>query len=325
MIEQPSKKTMMLFSGSSNIDLSEEVAGNLGTNLIPIESKKFASGELYIRLNESARGGDCFVMQSHSGDLNSTIMEQILIIDALKRASAKRITAVLPFYPYSRQDKKALPREPISARVVGDMFVNAGADRLVSIDLHSQQIQGFIEKPFDHLTAMPLFAAHYKDKFQEPVTVVSPDAGGVKRATVLAKRLEAYVAFVHKKRDPKVHNEAEALTVIGEVEGRHAILIDDIIDTAGTISGASQVLKDRGALSVNVVATHGIFSGPSVDRLKGTPIEEILVTNTVAMNGNVEKIGKVKVVSVASIIGEALRSIFSDDSVSEIFMGENVL
>ena len=316
---------MMLFSGSSNIDLSQEVAEKLGTNLIPIESKKFASGELYIRLNESARGGDCFVMQSHSGDLNSTIMEQILIIDALKRASAKRITAVLPFYPYSRQDKKALPREPISARVVGDIFVNAGADRLVSIDLHSQQIQGFIEKPFDHLTAMPLFAAHYKDKFQDPVTVVSPDAGGVKRATVLAKRLEAYVAFVHKKRDPKVHNEAEALTVIGEVEGRHAILIDDIIDTAGTISGASQVLKDRGALSVNVVATHGIFSGPSVDRLKGTPIEEILVTNTVAMNGNVEKIGKIKVVSVASIIGEALRSIFSDDSVSEIFMGENVL
>ena len=325
MIEQPSKKTMMLFAGSSNIDLSEEVAKKLGTNLIPIESKKFASGELYVRLNESARGGDCFVMQSHSGDLNSTIMEQVLIIDALKRASAKRITAVLPFYPYSRQDKKALPREPISARVVGDIFVNAGADRLVSIDLHSQQIQGFIEKPFDHLTAMPLFASHYKDKFQEPVTVVSPDAGGVKRATVLAKRLEAYVAFVHKKRDPKVHNEAEALTVIGEVEGRHAILIDDIIDTAGTISGASQVLKDRGALSVNVVATHGIFSGPSVDRLKGTPIEEILVTNTVAMNGNVEKIGKVKVVSVASIIGEALRSIFSDDSVSEIFMGENVL
>ena len=325
MIEQPSKKTMMLFAGSSNIDLSEEVAEKLGTNLIPIESKKFASGELYVRLNESARGGDCFVMQSHSGDLNSTIMEQVLIIDALKRASAKRITAVLPFYPYSRQDKKALPREPISARVVGDMFVNAGADRLVSIDLHSQQIQGFIEKPFDHLTAMPLFAAHYKDKFQEPVTVVSPDAGGVKRATVLAKRLEAYVAFVHKKRDPKVHNEVEALTVIGEVEGRHSILIDDIIDTAGTISGASKVLKDRGALSVNVVATHGIFSGPSVDRLKETPIEEILVTNTVAMNGNVEKIGKIKVVSVASIIGEALRSIFSDDSVSEIFMGENVL
>ena len=325
MIEQPSKKTMMLFAGSSNIDLSEEVAEKLGTNLIPIESKKFASGELYVRLNESARGGDCFVMQSHSGDLNSTIMEQVLIIDALKRASAKRITAVLPFYPYSRQDKKALPREPISARVVGDMFVNAGADRLVSIDLHSQQIQGFIEKPFDHLTAMPLFAAHYKDKFQGPVTVVSPDAGGVKRATLLAKRLEAYVAFVHKKRDPKVHNEVEALTVIGEVEGRHTILIDDIIDTAGTISGASKVLKDRGALSVNVVATHGIFSGPSVDRLKETPIEEILVTNTVAMNGNVEKIGKIKVVSVASIIGEALRSIFSDDSVSEIFMGENVL
>ncbi len=325
MIEQPSSKTMMLFAGSSNRGLSEAVAKKLGTELLPIESKKFASGEIYIRLNESARGGDCFVLQSHSGDLNSTIMEQILIIDALKRASAKRITAVLPFYPYSRQDKKALPREPISARVVGDMFVNAGADRLVSIDLHTQQIQGFIEKPFDHLTAMPLFAEHYKDKFKEPVTVVSPDAGGVKRATVLAKRLEAYVAFIHKKRDPRIHNEAEALTVIGEVEGRHAVLIDDIIDTAGTIAGASHVLKDRGALSVSVVATHGIFSGPSVDRLKGTPIEEILVTDTVATNGNTEKIGNVKVVSVASIIGEALGSIFSDDSVSEIFMGENVV
>ena len=325
MIQQPSSKTMMLFAGSSNRDLSEAVAKKLGTELLPIESKKFASGEIYIRLNESARGGDCFVLQSHSGDLNSTIMEQILIIDALKRASAKRITAVLPFYPYSRQDKKALPREPISARVVGDMFVNAGADRLVSIDLHTQQIQGFIEKPFDHLTAMPLFAEHYKDKFKEPVTVVSPDAGGVKRATVLAKRLEAYVAFIHKKRDPRIHNEAEALTVIGEVEGRHAVLIDDIIDTAGTIAGASHVLKDRGALSVSVVATHGIFSGPSVDRLKGTPIEEILVTDTVAANGNTEKIGNVKVVSVASIIGEALGSIFSDDSVSEIFMGENVV
>jgi ribose-phosphate pyrophosphokinase len=325
MIEQPSSKTMMLFAGSSNRGLSEAVAKKLGTELLPIESKKFASGEIYIRLNESARGGDCFVLQSHSGDLNSTIMEQILIIDALKRASAKRITAVLPFYPYSRQDKKALPREPISARVVGDMFVNAGADRLVSIDLHTQQIQGFIEKPFDHLTAMPLFAEHYKDKFKEPVTVVSPDAGGVKRATVLAKRLEAYVAFIHKKRDPRIHNEAEALTVIGEVEGRHAVLIDDIIDTAGTIAGASHVLKDRGALSVSVVATHGIFSGPSVDRLKGTPIEEILVTDTVATNENTEKIGNVKVVSVASIIGEALGSIFSDDSVSEIFMGENVV
>lgn len=325
MINQPSSKTMMLFSGSSNINLAQDVAKKLDSKLIPIESKKFASGEIYIRLNDSARGGDCFVLQSHSGDLNSTIMEQILIIDALKRASAKRITAVLPFYPYSRQDKKALPREPISARVIGDMFVNAGADRLVSIDLHSQQIQGFIDQPFDHLTAMPLFSDHFQGKFKEPITVVSPDAGGVKRATVLAKRLDAYVAFVHKKRDPKIHNEAEALTVIGEVEGRHAILIDDIIDTAGTISGAARILKDKGAVSVNVVATHGIFSDPSVDRLKDAPIDELLVTDTVAMNGNSKKIDNLNVVSVSSIIGEALRSIFLDDSVSEIFMGENVL
>jgi len=325
MIQQPSNKTMMLFSGSSNTKLSNKVADHLKTQLIDLEVKTFASGELYIRLKESARGGDCFVMQSHSGDINSTIMEHVLIIDALKRASAKRITAVLPFYPYSRQDKKALPREPISARVIGDMFINAGADRLVSIDLHSQQIQGFIDQPFDHLTAMPLFDNHFQDKFKEPVTVVSPDAGGVKRATVLAKRLGAYVAFVHKKRDPKIHNVVEAHTVIGEVEGRHAILIDDIIDTGGTISAASHVLKERGALSVSVVATHGIFSEPSVERMMNAPIDEILVTDTVELNNNAVKIGKVEVVSVSSIIGEALSSIFSDDSVSEIFMGENVL
>ena len=325
MIQQPSSKTMMLFSGSSNSKLAKAVAKKLKTDLIPIETKKFASGEIYVRLNESARGGDCFVLQSHSGDLNSTIIEQVLIIDALKRASAKRITAVLPFYPYSRQDKKALPREPISARVMGDMFINAGADRLVSIDLHSQQIQGFIEKPFDHLTAMPLFANHFSNKFDGPLTVVSPDAGGVKRATVLAKRLEAYVAFVHKKRDPKVHNVVEALTVIGEVEGRHTILIDDIIDTAGTISGAAHVLKDRGALSVSVAVTHGIFSPSSINRLEEAPINEIVVTDTLELNENAKNINNIKVVSVSSIIGKALSSIFSDDSVSEIFMGENVL
>ena len=325
MIEQPGKKKMLLFSGSSNVDLANNVASHLGTSLSKIETKQFASGEIYVRLGESVRGGDCFVMQSHSGDLNKTIMEQLLIVDALKRASAKRITAVLPFYPYSRQDKKALPREPISARLIGDLFMAAGVDRLVSIDLHTQQIQGFIDKPFDHLTAMPLFVNYFKEKFHEPVSIISPDAGGVKRATTFAKHLEAYVGFVHKKRDPKLHNEVKSFTVIGEVEDRHAILIDDIIDTGGTIAAASRILKERGAKSVNVVSTHGVFSDGSVEKLKDAPIDKFVVTDTLQQNGNSEKLGNVEILSVAGIIANALTSIFTDDSVSALFMGENVL
>ena len=229
MIERAGKKKMLIFSGSSNPELADKVAKELGTELAEVDKTQFANGEIYIRLQESVRGADCFVMQSHSGQVNFTIMEQLLLVDALKRASAKRITAVLPFYPYSRQDKKALPREPISARLVADLFIAAGADRIVSIDLHTQQIQGFVDQPFDHLTAMPLFVNYFKEKFQEPITIISPDAGGVRRATTFAKNMEAYVGFVHKKRDPKIHNEVKAFTVIGEVEDRHAILFLSLI------------------------------------------------------------------------------------------------
>ena len=325
MIEQPGKKKMLIFSGSSNTELAQKVATNLGTELAEVERKSFASGEIYLRLADSVRGADCFVMQSHSGDINKTIMEQLLLVDALKRASAKRITAVLPFYPYSRQDKKALPREPISARLIGDMFVAAGVDRLVSIDLHTQQIQGFVDQPFDHLTAMPLFVDYFKEKFNEPISIISPDAGGVKRATTFAKHLQAYVGFVHKKRDPKIHNEVKSFTVIGEVEDRHAILLDDIIDTGGTIAAASRILKERGALSVNVAATHGIFSDGSVEILKDAPIDNIVVTDTLLQNGNSSQLVNVEVLSVSTIIANALTSIFTDDSVSALFMGENVL
>ena len=325
MIEQPGKKKMLIFSGSSNTDLAQKVATNLGTELAEVERKSFASGEIYLRLADSVRGADCFVMQSHSGDINKTIMEQLLLVDALKRASAKRITAVLPFYPYSRQDKKALPREPISARLIGDMFVAAGVDRLVSIDLHTQQIQGFVDQPFDHLTAMPLFVDYFKEKFKDPISIISPDAGGVKRATTFAKHLEAYVGFVHKKRDPKIHNEVKSFTVIGEVEDRHAILLDDIIDTGGTIAAASRILKERGAKSVNVAATHGIFSDGSVEKLQDAPIDKIIVTDTLLQNGNSSQLGNVEVLSVSTIIANALTSIFTDHSVSALFMGENVL
>ena len=325
MIEQPGKKKMLLFSGSSNIELAEKVSNHLGTEIAEVEAKEFASGELYIKIGESVRGADCFVMQSHSGDINKTIMEQLLLVDALKRASAKRITAVLPFYPYSRQDKKALPREPISARLIGDLFVASGVDRLVSIDLHTQQIQGFIDEPFDHLTAVPLFVDYFKHKLDGPISVISPDAGGVKRATTFAKHLEAYVGFVHKKRDPKIHNEVQSFTVIGEVEDRNIIIVDDIIDTGGTIAAASRIIEQKGVRSINVAATHGIFSDGSVEKLKDTPIDRIVTTDTLVQNGNAEAIGKVEVLSVSPIIANALTSIFTDDSVSALFMGENVL
>tara|TARA_Y100000590_G_scaffold21278_1_gene24694 strand:- start:222 stop:1199 length:978 start_codon:yes stop_codon:yes gene_type:complete len=325
MIEQSTKKRMLIYSGSSNTKLAEKVAKALGTEISEVEKEQFASGEIYVRLADSARGADCFVLQSHSGGINFTIMEQLLIVDALKRASAKRITAVLPFYPYSRQDKKALPREPISARLIGDLFIAAGANRLVSIDLHTQQIQGFIHAPFDHLTAMPLFVDYYKNKYKESVSVISPDAGGVKRATIFAKHLEAYVGFIHKKRDPSKHNEVKAFTVIGEVEDRHAILIDDIIDTGGTIAAASRILKERGARTVSVVATHGIFSDGSVETLKDAPIDEFVITDTLEQNGNSKQLKNITVLSVSEIIANALTSIFADDSVSALFMGENVL
>ena len=325
MIEQSTKKRMLIYSGSSNSELAKKVANELGTELAEVEKEQFASGEIYIRLADSARGADCFVLQSHSGGINFTIMEQLLIVDALKRASAKRITAVLPFYPYSRQDKKALPREPISARLISDMYVAAGVNRMVSIDLHTQQIQGFVDQPFDHLTAMPLFIEYFKDKFDGPISIISPDAGGVKRATTFAKHLDAYVGFVHKKRDPKIHNEVKSFTIIGEVEDRHAILLDDIIDTGGTIAAASRILKERGALSVNVAATHGIFSEGSVEKLQDAPVDKIVVTDTLLQNGNPEKLGNVESLSVSPIIANALTSIFTDDSVSALFMGENVL
>ena len=295
MIEQPGKKKMLLFSGSSNEELAFNVASNLGTEVSTVESKEFASGEIYIRLNESVRGADCFVLQSHSGD------------------------------PYSRQDKKALPREPITARLIADMYIAAGVDRLVSIDLHTQQIQGFVDQPFDHLTAMPLFVDYFKKEVDGPISIISPDAGGVGRATTFAKHLEAYVGFVHKKRDPKIHNEVKSFTVIGEVEDRHVIILDDIIDTGGTIAAASRIIKEKGVKSVNVVATHGIFSDDSIEQLKDAPIDRIIVTDTLAQNGNSKQIGKVVVLSVSTIIANALTSIFTDDSVSALFMGENVL
>jgi ribose-phosphate pyrophosphokinase len=319
-----SRNRLMLFSGGVNIDLAEDVADLLGVRLGELQRSMFANGEIYARPNESVRGADCFVMQSHCNPINDAIMEQLIIIDALRRASARRITAVMPFYGYSRQDKKVLPREPITARLIGDLFMTAGADRLVSVDLHTGQLQGFISKPFDHLTALPIITDYLRSQLDGPTAIVSPDAGGVKRAEKYARRLDGSVAFVYKRREPDQHNVSAALEVSGEVEGRHAVIVDDMVDTAGTVCNAAELVRKQGALSVRIAATHAILSGPAVDRLKNAPIDEVIVTNTLPVSDDALQLDKLKVLSIAPIVAEALQAIFMDSSVSEIFLGDNV-
>ncbi len=246
------------------------------------------------------------------------------MIDALRRASARRITAVMPFYGYARQDKKVLPREPITARLVGDLFMTAGADRLVSVDLHTGQLQGFISKPFDHLTALPIIADYLRDQLDGPTVIVSPDAGGVKRAEKYARRLDASVAFVYKRREPERHNVSAALEVSGSVAGHHAIIVDDMIDTAGTVTNAARMVREQGALSVRIVATHAVLSQPAVDRLADADVDEVIVTNTLPVSEEALALDRFRVLSIGPIVAEALQAIFMDSSVSEIFLGDNV-
>ncbi|CAN5653960.1 MAG: ribose-phosphate diphosphokinase [Actinobacteria bacterium] len=317
-----SRNRMMLFTGGANIPLAEEVAEQLAVRLGNLHRGTFANGEIYVRPIDSVRGADCFVMQSHSSPINDNIMEQLITIDALRRASARRITAVMPFYGYSRQDKKVLPREPITARLMGDLFMTAGADRLVSVDLHSGQLQGYVPH-FDHLTALPIITDYLRERLSGPTTIISPDAGGVKRAEKYARRLDGTVAFVYKRRDPDHHNVSNAHEVSGEVDGRHAIIVDDMIDTAGTVTNAAELVRERGALSVRIAATHAILSDPAIDRIKNSPVEEVIVTNTLPVPEDALRLDKIKVLSVASIVSEALHAIFTESSVSEIFLGDN--
>lgn len=318
-----SRNRMMVFTGGANVPLAEEVAEVLGIQLGSLSRSRFANGEIYVRPNESVRGADCFVMQSHSSPINDNIMEQLITIDALKRASAGSITAVMPFFGYSRQDKKVLPREPITARLVSDLLMKAGADRLVSVDLHTGQLQGFISKPFDSLTAMPIITDYLSDKLEGKTTVLSPDAGGVKRAERYARHLDASVAFIYKRRDPSEHNESVALSMAGKVTDRNVVIVDDMIDTAGTVCSAAEMMRDYGALTVRVAATHGIFSDPALDRIKNAPIDEVIVTNTLPVSSDIAALDNVEVLSIAPILAETLHAIFMDSSVSEIFLGEN--
>ena len=318
-----SRNRMMLFTGGANEPLAEEVADSLGIQLGTLSRSTFANGEIYVRPDESVRGSDCFVIQSHCEPMNDNIMEQLITIDALKRASARRITAVMPFFGYSRQDKKVLPREPITARLIGDLFMTAGADRLVSVDLHTGQLQGFVSKPFDSLTALPIITDYLSDQIEGKTTVLSPDAGGVKRAERYARHLDASVAFVYKRRDPVEHNESEALAMAGKVTDRHVVIVDDMIDTAGTVCNAAEMVREYGAVSVRIAATHAIFSDPAIDRIKNAPIDEVIVTNTLPVPQDAEALDVVRVLSIAPILAETLQAIFMESSVSEIFLGEN--
>ncbi|APT92933.1 ribose-phosphate pyrophosphokinase [Corynebacterium phocae] len=314
-----SSKRMMLFSGRAHPELAEAVARELDTDLVPTTARDFANGEIFIRFEESVRGADCFVMQSHRQPLNKWLMEQLIMIDALKRGSAKRITAILPFYPYARQDKKHLGREPISARLVADLLATAGADRIVSVDLHTDQIQGFFDGPVDHMHAQPILTEYIKSKYStENMVVVSPDAGRVKVAEKWASDLDgAPLAFVHKTRSNTVANETVSNRVVGDVQGKDCVLLDDMIDTGGTISGAVGVLRNAGAKTVLIACTHGVFSDPARERLSNTGAEEVITTDTLPQS--TENWPNLTVLSIAPLLARTINEIFENGSVTTLF------
>jgi ribose-phosphate pyrophosphokinase len=323
-MELVAKKKLRMYSGTSHPELAQEVATNLGLELGHPNIRRFANGEIHCRFDESVRGCDVFIVQSHAEPINASIMEQLIMIDAAKRASAKRITAVCPYYGYGRQDRKAEGREPITAKLIADLMQVAGADRMVSVDLHSGQIQGFFDRPVDHLTAMPVLLDYLRTQVPSgDLVVVSPDAGRVKVAERYSTALGADLAFVHKRHVKGKANEVEAKGVIGEVEGRCCVLIDDMIDTAGTIVAAADILVEHGATEVWAMATHGILSGPAVDRIKNSKISRLVVTDTLPFTDD-KQLDMLEVLSVAPIIADAIDAVFEDTSVSEIFGGENL-
>ncbi len=316
------KKRLQLFAGRSNLPLAVAIAEHLQVELGEDNLAEFANGEVHCRFGESIRGSDVFIIQTHSRPVNESIMEQLIMIDAARRASAKRITAVCPFYGYSRQDRKASGREPITAKLLANMLTTAGVDRVVSVDLHSGQIQGFFDVPFDHLTAMPVLTGYLQRTLGSDVVIVSPDAGRVKVAERFSQHLQADLAIVHKRRPRGFANRVMALDVVGEVEGRVCVLIDDMIDTAGTMCAAAEQLMEHGAVEVHAMATHGVLSDPAIDRLKNSVISRVVITDTLPLEDD-RRIDKIEVLSVAEIIADALDAVFEDTSVSEIFGGEN--
>jgi ribose-phosphate pyrophosphokinase len=321
-MKRTTEKNLMVFSGRAHPVLAEEVAHLLGTGLVPQSAYEFANSEIYVRYEESVRGCDAFVIQSHTAPINEWIMEHLIMVDALKRASAKRITVVMPFYGYARQDKKHRGREPISARLVADLFKTAGADRIISVDLHADQLQGYFDGPVDHLHALPLLADYIKEKYGDSdLAVVSPDAGRIKVAEKWAARLGGVpLAFIHKTRRTDVANEVVANRVVGDVAGKICVLTDDMIDTGGTIVKAAEALMKDGAAGVIIAATHAILSDPAVDRLKNSPAIEVVVTDTLPIEDE-KRFDKLTVLSIAPLLGRAIRAVFEDGSVTSMFDG----
>ena len=322
-MELVTKKKLILVAGRGHSELSAEVAQHLDVPLGDVVLSTFSNGEIYCRYGESIRGADVFVFQTHGGSINDLLMEQLIMIDAAKRASAKRITAVCPFYGYARQDRKAEGREPITARLVADMLTCAGANRVVTVDLHTGQIQGFFDYPVDHLTAVPVIAEYLAGTVDGETTIVAPDAGGGKLARRFADRLDADIAFIDKRRPKGTHNVAVATEVVGDIDGRTCVIVDDMIDTAGTVVSAANLLIDRGATDVYIAATHGLLTGPAVDRLKNGPIREVVVTNTLPIPDE-KRFDNLHVLSIAPLVAEAIDAVFEDGSVSELFGGDNM-
>nr|WP_281258402.1 ribose-phosphate diphosphokinase [Nocardioides gansuensis] len=321
-MKRTTEKNLMVFSGRAHPQLAEEVAELLECGLVPQSAYAFANGELYVRYEESVRGCDAFVIQSHTAPINEWIMEHLIMVDALKRASAKRITVVMPFYGYGRQDKKHRGREPISARLVADLFKTAGADRLITVDLHADQIQGFFDGPVDHLMALPILTDYVRDKYgDQQLAVVSPDAGRIKVAERWSARLGGVpLAFIHKTRRTDRPNETVANRVVGDVKDRICILTDDMIDTGGTIVKAAEACVEAGAAGVIIAATHPILSDPAVDRLKNSSATEIVVTNTLPVAPD-RQFDKLTTLSIAPLIARAIREVFEDGSVTSMFDG----
>ena len=322
-ITTPNQKKLLLLSGRSHPELTDEIAACLDIEPTPTTLYDFANGEIFVRFLESVRGSDAFVLQSHTAPINQWIMEQLIMVDALKRASAKRITVVAPFFGYARQDKKSRGREPISARLMADLFLTAGADRIMAVDLHTAQIQGFFDGPVDHLFALPILASYIEDQLDlRQVTVVAPDAGRVRVCERWTDRLGCPLAIIHKRRDPDVANRVRILEVVGQVEGRTCIIVDDMIDTGATIVNAADALFEQGAAKVIVTATHGVLSGPAVDLLKNSRISEVIVSDTLPIM-NEKRFDKLTVLSIAPLIARAISEVFSDGSVTSLFDGQS--
>jgi ribose-phosphate pyrophosphokinase len=325
-MEFANQSKLHVVSGRANLPLAQEIARHLDVELGKTNLGNFANGEIHCRFGDSVRGMDIFIVQSHGAttemSINDALMEHLIMVDAARRASAKRITAVMPFFGYGRQDRKAEGREPITAKLVANMFAAAGANRLMSVDLHSGQIQGFFDPPFDHLVAMPVLVDYLRQNLGESLVVVSPDAGRVKVAERYSNALHADLAIVHKRRVRGAKNAVEAKEVVGEVAGRTCVLIDDMIDTGGTLVAAAEVLIERGARDVYAAATHGVLSGPAIDRIKNSVISKLVVTDTLPLPAE-KQIDKIEVLSVAAIIAAAIDATFKNSSVSEIFGGAN--